>query len=404
MKINHSDFIPQERSTQFKSILNTIKNFVTNNTQIQHPVHIYGVPGTGKTYTIKCVMEYLKNIESNLKNEVKEKRVRKTKKININTDINTESNTIADDVDFMNKFSNELSLCLKSKNINYCYINCVKHSNKKSSLMEIIEKQKILQKNMNVEDIFNPKRGRKKNVITPSNVNINQIKSEKMKKICLKKPENLNKNSDKNNNSENYNILFLDEFDTITSNKQITYSILDLPYSSNSLIFVITNNFTIKTKETKIISRLGNITLKFQPYNHLQLENLLLNNKKITKQSIKIISRYMAMFGDMRRVNNILNNVGNMDNANIIKVLKEAQLPLMVKFKDSFMELEMDCIKEISKMDTDKDLGNEELYNRLKGIWRLKGLEVDFYEFLKLKGRLEEAGVFRNYFDSYDIF
>lgn len=118
------------------------------------------------------------------------------------------------------------------------------------------------------------------------NKNIEYIYLNAIKKSIFKTLKNIEKRK----------IIVIDEIDMI--NKKNFYKLFDEIYESKGiLLFIISNTFILSLiKENKLISRIGDIFIKFEPYKFNDLE---------TKCNNKYIARYLSTYGDMRKVNEI---------------------------------------------------------------------------------------------------
>lgn len=125
-------------------------------------------------------------------------------------------------------------------------------------------------------------------------------------------------------------MLFIDEVDLL---KNKFYEIFDTIYEMNILCFVISNTFIIShlrnfkknknEKINKILSRIGDISIKFEPYSFKDFQ---------VKCSNRYAARYLSTYGDMRKVNEINKIMGHKSDMNAsdsIKVVKNTFMQLI---------------------------------------------------------------------------
>ncbi|KAK0180636.1 hypothetical protein PV327_002999 [Microctonus hyperodae] len=113
------------------------------------------------------------------------------------------------------------------------------------------------------------------------------------------------------NNNKSMTLLLIDELDLLCNKRQdVVYNLLDWPSQSTAKLIVITIANTMDLPErvlmSRVTSRLGLTRLTFQPYNHKQLQEIVLarlnESDAFKSDAIQLVARKVAaVSGDARR-------------------------------------------------------------------------------------------------------
>ncbi|KAM0676977.1 AAA ATPase [Binucleata daphniae] len=215
----------KSREYEYDFLKRKFENFILH--KQSGTLHVTGVPGSGKTHTIKKVIE---NIQRKDEDE-KQSEILNCKETGVNT-------------------------------TKYIYINCNDIKNKRGIFY-------VIHKNI---ELCKTKKSKK-------------IRMQKKKtKICY-----YEKCKTELAKKDIPYIIVLDEIDLLnTKNQDILYTLVNLPFFDNIQLFLVTisNSFHL---EAKVASRIGYNKLTFKPYKSEELMNILDSNTETTKYIAKRI-------------------------------------------------------------------------------------------------------------------
>nr|XP_050854272.1 origin recognition complex subunit 1 isoform X3 [Vespula vulgaris] len=161
------------------------------------------------------------------------------------------------------------------------------------------------------------------------------------------------------NSKRSMTLLLVDELDLLCTKRQdVVYNLLDWPTKTNAQLVVITIANTMDLPERvfmgRVTSRLGLTRLTFQPYNHKQLQEIVLTRLKdsdaFRSEAIQLVARKVsAVSGDARRALDICRR------ATEIAELHEREKVIMEDVNEALSEMiessKVQAIKHCSQME-----------------------------------------------------
>ncbi|KAL2712977.1 origin recognition complex subunit 1 [Vespula squamosa] len=216
------------------------------------------------------------------------------------------------------------------------------------------------------------------------------------------------------NSKGSMTLLLVDELDLLCTKRQdVVYNLLDWPTKKNAQLVVITIANTMDLPERvfmgRVTSRLGLTRLTFQPYNHKQLQEIVLTRLKdsdaFRSEAIQLVARKVsAVSGDARRALDICRR------ATEIAELHEREKVTMEDVNEALLEMiessKVQAIKHCSQMEQMflqavsvevTRTGIEEacfknIYNQLCSMCSFEGIKIPTStEILAICGRLEAS-------------
>nr|XP_050854269.1 origin recognition complex subunit 1 isoform X1 [Vespula vulgaris]XP_050854270.1 origin recognition complex subunit 1 isoform X1 [Vespula vulgaris] len=216
------------------------------------------------------------------------------------------------------------------------------------------------------------------------------------------------------NSKRSMTLLLVDELDLLCTKRQdVVYNLLDWPTKTNAQLVVITIANTMDLPERvfmgRVTSRLGLTRLTFQPYNHKQLQEIVLTRLKdsdaFRSEAIQLVARKVsAVSGDARRALDICRR------ATEIAELHEREKVIMEDVNEALSEMiessKVQAIKHCSQMEQMflqavsaevTRTGIEEacfksIYNQLRSMCCFEGIKIPtLTEILAICGRLEAS-------------
>ncbi|XP_043672697.1 origin recognition complex subunit 1 [Vespula pensylvanica] len=216
------------------------------------------------------------------------------------------------------------------------------------------------------------------------------------------------------NSKRSMTLLLVDELDLLCTKRQdVVYNLLDWPTKTNAQLVVITIANTMDLPERvfmgRVTSRLGLTRLTFQPYNHKQLQEIVLTRLKdsdaFRSEAIQLVARKVsAVSGDARRALDICRR------ATEIAELHEREKVIMEDVNEALSEMiessKVQAIKHCSQMEQMflqavsaevTRTGIEEacfksVYNQLRSMCCFEGIKIPtLTEILAICGRLEAS-------------
>ncbi|XP_046823183.1 origin recognition complex subunit 1 [Vespa crabro] len=209
-------------------------------------------------------------------------------------------------------------------------------------------------------------------------------------------------------------LLLVDELDLLCTKRQdVIYNLLDWPTKANAQLVVITIANTMDLPERvfmgRVTSRLGLTRLTFQPYNHKQLQEIVLTRLKDTdafrSEAIQLVARKVsAVSGDARRALDICRRATEITEIHgrkkvIMEDVNEALLEMIENSK-------VQAIKHCSKMEqmflqavsaevtrtSIEEACFKNIYNQLCSMCSFEGIKIPtLTEILAICGRLEAS-------------
>lgn len=192
-------------------------------------------------------------------------------------------------------------------------------------------------------------------------------------------------------------ILVIDEVDFLWNKKEtLLYNLFELPFFGDSKIFMIVISNSLGALSTKIESRIGENRMEFRPYSAKQLKSVVeseFQGMDISEKSIELITkRIAASTGDIRRVKEVVENVGHRDLNTVNGFLKDISAPLINKFLTSF-NFYQKMLVFLHKQST-KTI--EEWFDSHRSFCTAKNYKpLDFADFLLVVNDLVEFGVYK---------
>ncbi|XP_015187487.1 PREDICTED: origin recognition complex subunit 1 [Polistes dominula] len=209
-------------------------------------------------------------------------------------------------------------------------------------------------------------------------------------------------------------LLLVDELDLLCTKRQdVVYNLLDWPTKANAQLVVITIANTMDLPERvlmgRVTSRLGLTRLTFQPYNHKQLQEIVLTRLKdsdaFRSEAIQLVARKVsAVSGDARRALDICRR------ATEIAELHEREKVTMQDVNEALSEMiessKVQAIKHCSKMEqmflqsisalvtrtSIEEACFKDVYHQLCSVCSFEGIRIpNITEVFAICGRLEAS-------------
>lgn len=387
--------IVKSREYEFDFLVKKLGNFIRD--KQSGLLHITGVPGSGKTYTVKKVVEMLtshsidskKNADFNKEHIEDELDNNRSKNLRYKegSDIDCEgmSNTTQNNHDKENNcYKKGVIDCVDTSNVMHDSYN--KHPSASYNSLVNTEVDFIY---INCNDVKS-----KRNIFFAILKSIRNTKKKKFTRIVMKNKKHTNYYYDQCKHalikSERSYIILLDEIDLLnTKNQDILYTLVNLPFYEDISLFLVTisNSFHL---ESKVASRIGDNKLTFKPYKSDQLLSILDCDKETSKY---IARRIGAISGDARRALNLSKKCKNMSVIEAEKRIREESQQLAFYFLPSltkYQKLFLMCYIENEHIDF--------YYEEFCSACKLRNLdELDFLEFRIMLRALIEQGIIEHH-------
>lgn len=209
-------------------------------------------------------------------------------------------------------------------------------------------------------------------------------------------------------------LLLVDELDLLCTKRQdVVYNLLDWPTKANAQLVVITIANTMDLPERvlmgRVTSRLGLTRLTFQPYNHKQLQEIVLTRLKdsdaFRSEAIQLVARKVsAVSGDARRALDICRRATEI--AELYKREKVTMQDVNEALSEMIESSKVQAIKHCSKMEqmflqaisalvtrtSIEEACFKDVYQQLCSICSFEGIRIpNITEVFAICGRLEAS-------------